>query len=147
MNPVKVIPESHVDHGLTAEQLEWVLGQVADRNSFFIETLMLPPELGTVESALVGPSVGEPPVDESEVKYIIRGNRKCASRVFKDSRDKPRVRMVTVFAGPTGGHEGLVLYTAYGGAASPREPGDTTIPNWEGVAEARDFWSQHALIV
>jgi hypothetical protein len=146
MNAVKVIPQSHVDHGLTAEQLQWLLDQTEGRSSFFIETFTLPAHLGTVECGLVGPALGLPAVPEEDVKYIIRGNRKCASRVLRESVEKPRTRMVTVIAGPTQGHDGLVLYTAYGGPSAPREPGDTTIPNWEGVVESRAFWAEHALI-
>lgn len=146
MNTVKVIPQSHVDHGLTAEQLQWLLDQTEGRSSFFIETFTLPEHLGTVECGLVGPAVGLPAVPEKDVKYIIRGDRKCASRVLRDPVEKPRTRMVTVIAGPTQGHDGLVLYTAYGGPSAPREPGDTAIPNWEGVVESRAFWAEHALI-
>ena len=147
MNAVRVISESHVDHGLSPEQLAWLLDQVADRSSFFIETLTLPPSLGTVECSLVGPATGGPPVDEGEVKYVVRGNRKSTSRVFLDPQPrKPQTRMVTIIAGPTKGHDGLVLYTAYGGPQAPREPGDPAIPNWAGIVEAREFWAQHALI-
>ena len=146
MNAVKVIPQSHVDHGLTAEQLQWLLDQTEGRSSFFIETFTLPAHLGTVECGLIGPSVGLPAVPEEEVKYIIRGNRKCASRLLREPVEKPRARMVTVIAGTTPGHEGLVLYTAFGGPSAPREPGDTSIPTWEGVVESRAFWADHALI-
>lgn len=144
---IQILPQSHVDHGLTEEQLHWVLGEVADRTAFFIATLTLPEHLGTVECNLVGPAVGQPPVVEDEVTYVIRGSRKCASRVLRRLTAKPLTRMVTVIAGASEGHEGLVLYTAYGGPCAPREPGDTSIPNWEAVQESREFWSQHALLV
>jgi hypothetical protein len=146
MNAVKVIPESHVDHGLSPEQLAWLLDQNTNHTSFFIETRFLPPSLGTVECSLVGPAVGWGPVMEAEVKYVVRGNRKSASRVFINPPEKPQTRMVTIIAGPTEGHEGLVLYTAYGGPSAPREPGDPAISDWKGIVEARDFWAQHALI-
>lgn len=146
MNPVKVIPQSHVDHGLSPEQLRWLLDQCEDRDAFFIQTFTLPDHLGTVECGLVGPALGLSPVTEDEVAYVIRGNRKCASRVLREPTAKPQTRMVTVIAGPTQGHDGLVLYTAYGGPSAPREPGDTTIPTWDGVVESRAFWAEHALI-
>jgi hypothetical protein len=146
MNTVKVIRQSHVDHGLSPEQLAWLLDQVADRTSFFIETLTLPAHLGTVECGLVGPATGLPAVGDEDVVYVVRGNRKWTSRMLREPRAKPRTREVSVIAGPAEGHEGLVLYTAYGGPVAPREPGDTTIPDWDGVRQSREFWAEHALV-
>jgi hypothetical protein len=124
MNAVKVIPESHVDHGLSPEQLAWLLEQVAHQTAFFIETFTLPPALGTVECSLVGPATGGPPVDEGEVKYVVRGNRKSTSRVFLDPQPrKPQTRMVTIIAGPTVDRrrrESLVTLRSRTGRASSR---------------------------
>lgn len=146
MNTVQIIAQSHVDHGLSSEQLRWLLDQTEGRTAFFIETFTLPEHLGTVECGIVGPAVGEPPVSEDDVKYVVRGNRKCASRVLREPIAKPRTRMVSIIAGPTEGHEGIVLYTAYGGPVAPREPGDTMIPTWDAIVESRTFWAEHALI-
>ena len=126
---------SHLDHGLTPEHIVWLLETFADRNEFFIETVDIPAHLPAVTSALYGPVMGDLPIAESEVWYTIRGGRRCASRVLASAAAPRPTRMLTVVAGP---HEGApcVLFTAYGGYAAPREPGDTTIPSWEadGVA-------------
>ena len=143
---IKIIPESHVDHGLSPEQLAWLLAAVDDRTAFFVETFMLPESLGTVACSLIGPAIGAAPVPESDVRYVVRGERKTASRVCKASPPKPRTRLVTLVAGPTAGHEGVVLYTAYGGPTAPREPGDPSLATWADVVESRAFWAEHALI-
>ena len=98
--------------------------------------------LTDLECGLHGPIAGDAPVPEDEVRYKIRGNRKNTSRVV--SRPKRPTRQVTVIAGPSG-DEPCVLYTAFGGPMAPREPGDVTIPNWDGVVESRKFWAEHAL--
>lgn len=49
-------PVSHVDHGLTEVQLKYILDQFADRQAFFIETIELPDDLGTVPCGLYGRS-------------------------------------------------------------------------------------------
>jgi len=145
---VNILPQSHVDHGLTSDQLAWALEQVADRTSFFIQTLLLPEHLGVVECNLVGPALGMPPVPEDEVRYIIRGTRKCVSRVLRVLREKPVTREVTIIAGEIVPNSGMiVLFTAYGGPCAPREPGDTSIPTWEEVQTSRAFWSEHALLL
>lgn len=145
---------SHLDHGLHTRQIEFIQDRFANRDGFFIETFELPEELGTVPCGLRGPAVGHSPVDELEVRYIVRGERKCASRVMRDSACPPiRARTVTVIAGPAGKDDGLsedypcVLYTAYAGPQAPREPGDPSIGTWEELVASRAFWAQHALIV
>ncbi len=90
--------ESHLDHDLTTEQVAYLFERFADRNAFFIETLELPPELGTVPCFLYGPTMGDQPVPESEVHYYARGVRTYQTRsIYKDSRP---TRKVTVIAGP-----------------------------------------------
>lgn len=156
--------ESHTDHALTTEQIEYIKTRFADRTAFFIETFELPEHLGTVEVSLVGPATGGAPVPESAVEYHIRNHRKWASRRIY-TPEKPQSRLVTVIAGPhttcpSGGkctgavcadyadhvEHACVLYTAYGGMAAPREPGDPSIASWEELVTSREFWSQHALI-
>lgn len=138
---MQITKDSHIDHNLTEAQVAFIADKFANHQIFFIETFELPEELGTVESALHGPIVGDEPVPEAEVHYIIRGNRKCASRMVK--RPVRQMRTVTVIAGP---HEGkCILYTAYGGPCAPREPGDTGLSSWEQIVEAREFWAKHAL--
>lgn len=107
---------SHLDHNLTAGQLALIKEKFGEREGFFIETFELPEGLGTIECALVGPSVGMEAIPEGEVEYKIRGDRKIASRMWlgrmnglafihphREMYDKPvklQVRMVTVIAGP-----------------------------------------------
>lgn len=141
-----ITSESHLDHGLTPAQVEYIKRLFRDRKEFFKETITLPASLGTVETALVGPASGADAVDESDVRYVTRAGRKCASRVLTVPQPRPRVRTVTAIAGPDGG-EPCVLYTAYGGPLAPREPGDPDIATQNELAESRAFWSEHALIV
>jgi hypothetical protein len=96
---MKLHAESHVDHGLTADQVAHLLARFADRQAFFIETLELPPELGTAPCDLIGPITGEDPVAESEVTYAVRGTRAWKSRLV-DVAYPRRSRKVTVIAGP-----------------------------------------------
>lgn len=76
---------------------------------------------------LVGPATGEPAVPEIAVRYVVRGDRKCASRVL--TGQPVQVHTVTVIAGPAGKEDGLpeahpcVLYTAYGGPQAPPRAG------------------------
>jgi len=140
---MKITSDSHLDHNLTSEHVEWLLKHFADRIGFFIETVELPRELAPVECDLYGPSVGDPPVSESDVTYLVRGNRPGASRVV---RRVPRLtRTLTVIAGPHG-DEPVVLYTAYGGPAAPREPFDGSLRTKEEKQASRDFWAVHALV-
>lgn len=129
--------DTHLDHNLTPEQVDYLFGRFADRDAFFIETVELPPELGTVPCGLFGPLMGDPPVPEAEVAYARRGAREWESRLV-DRAPRP-TRQVTVIAGP---HDGLpcVLFTMFGGPVAPREPGD---PNAQ--VESAAFWRDHAL--
>lgn len=130
---------SHVDHGLTADQLAYVMHTFADRAAFFIETIELPIDLGTVPCGLYGPIMGDSAIDDSEVMYARRGTRDYDSRLV-DRPTRP-TRMVTVIAGP---HEGssCVLYTVFGGPLAMQEPGDPTCKDREA---SFTFWSAHAL--
>ena len=160
--------ESHVDHGLTAEQLQFLLDRFADRDSFFIETLTLPRELGTVPCGLYGPIMGDPPISDAEVTHATRGTRAWTSRII----DLPprQQHEVTVIAGPheepcwhcdgSGGigewkaripcgtcvggkvKHACILYTAFGGPLAPQEPGD---PGCKDPEASAVFWREHAL--
>jgi len=90
---------SHVDHDLTEDQLRYLLDRFADRESFFIETLTLPRELGTVPCGLYGPTMGDPPIGEDEVEYAPRGDRAWSSRLMRELPPRPQ-HEVTVIAGP-----------------------------------------------
>lgn len=154
-----IVKESHLDHNLSAEQLDFIKKKYADRNAPFKETFELPPELGTVKVALIGPITGFEPVMENEVTYMIRGDRKWASRIFRaryepskngiimppKRPEAPQVRQVTVITDTFNGHP-CVLATAYGGPEAPREPGDPHIGSWDELSRSRDFWMEHALL-
>lgn len=113
--------DSHVDHGLTEAQLHYLLDRFTTCNAFFLETITLPEDLGTVPCGLWGPAMGDGPISESSVDYARRGDRAWRSRLV-DRPTRP-TRQVTVIAGP---HDGspCVLFTAFGGPPTPQEPGD-----------------------
>ena len=139
--------DSHVDHNLTEEQLRYLLDRFADRDAFFLEMIDLPEQLGSVPCGLWGPILGDQPVDEAEVRYEQRGTRAWTSRLV-DRPTRP-TRTITVIAGP---HEetseagtikhACMLYTAFGGPASPQEPGD---PGCKNPDTSAAFWREHAL--
>lgn len=137
----KIVPDSHLDHGLTAAQIDFLKVTYADRDEFFIDSVELPEALGTVPCGLHGPAMGDEPVPESEVHYEKRGEREHPSRLCK--RPTRPTRTVTVIAGPHG-EETCVLFTAFGGPLAPKEPGDTEHGSDE-RQESEDFWSKHAL--
>jgi hypothetical protein len=105
---------SHIDHGLTEVQLKYLLDRFADRKAFFIETIELPEDLGTVPCGLYGPIMGDGPVPDdgpldlrgpapkgvvfTRVRYARRGTRAWDSRMI-DLAMRP-TRQVTVIAGP-----------------------------------------------
>lgn len=114
--------ESHLDHNLTEAQIAHVMERFADRDAFFIETIELPEDLGTVPCGLFGPLVGDEPIVETgDVLRVKRGTRPWFSRCI--ARFPRPVRTVTVIAGPHEGH-GCIVYTMFGGPLAPREPGD-----------------------
>lgn len=131
--------DSHVDHHLTKAQIDYLLDRFADRTTFFLETIELPEELGTVPCGLWGPIVGDPPIDEAEVVHEQRGTRTWMSRLV-DRPTRP-TRAVTVIAGPHEEHA-CVLYTAFGGPAAPQEPDD---PGCKDPGASAAFWREHAL--
>lgn len=138
-------PISHLDHGLSPAHLSWLQEVFADRDGFFQATVDIPPHLSDLVSALWGPSSGDAPIAEADVDYVVRPGRRCVSRVLKSSLATLRsTRRLSVVAGSFEDAP-CVLYTAYGGPAAPREPGDLTIATWKNVLESRAFWAEHAL--
>lgn len=163
---VEVVPESHLDHGLSPEHVAFILATLASRedtaSGFICETFELAFGLSPLSCGLYGPSKGDGAIEEADVSYVVRGSRKCASRVT--NRPRRSTWQVTVIAGPrrTGpmieGNEVTsmppyqpvdfstrVLYTAYGGLFAPREPGDASIATWDELRKSRRFWAEHAL--
>ena len=130
---------SHVDHGLTEDQLNFLLDRFADRKAFFIETIELPENLGTAPCGLYGPIMGDEPINEAEVVHEHRGNRAWTSRLV--NRPTRPTRKVTVIAGPHEGHD-CILWTAFGGPLALQEPGD---PGCKDPAASATFWRDHAL--
>lgn len=94
--------ESHLDHGLTEPQISYLLQRYADRRAFFIETVDLHSDLGTVPCGLYGPIMGDaaigPAFAITHVSYGKRGDRPYESRLI-DLPARP-TRKVTVIAGP-----------------------------------------------
>lgn len=138
---MKIVSASHVDHGLSQAQVDWLVSRFADRKAFFIETVELPAELGTVPCGLYGPEMGDAPVGEGEVVYQRRGARENESRLV--NRPVRPTNMITVIAGPHDG-DSCVLYTAFGGPLAPKEPGDPTLKPEE-REKSEHFWCAHAL--
>jgi hypothetical protein len=142
--------ESHCDHGLTQEQLRYVLGQftedgVPGGQPAIVREVELPPELGLVPCALHGPIMGQPPVRDDEVTMRPRGPRPWPSRLV--GRPAQWTNRVTAVVGPhtvgTQEHP-MFLYTVYGGPEAPREPGSPGLAG-QHLQEAVEFWSVHAL--
>lgn len=140
---MKITNDSHLDHGLSQAQVDYLLSLFGERDGFFIETIKLPEELGTAPCGLYGPLMGDEPISDDIVHFGVRGNRPGKSRLISK---KPRLtRQVSVIAGP---HEDepCILYTAFGGPVTPRETFDPGLQeNEAALEESRVFWSQHAL--
>lgn len=139
---ITIVKDSHVDHGLTQAQLDWCISQFADRTSFFVQTVELPPELGSVKCNLHGPAAGTSPVEPYEVVYAQRGKRNYLSRMCR--RPAHDTRKVTVVAGTHGDYpnDGMILFTAYGGPSAPQEHND---PECKDQLKSWEFWKSHAL--
>jgi len=138
---IKIIEKSHLDHGLTPDQVQWICDKFADREGFFIESVEMPEALGTVPCGLHGPVMGDEPVTDDEVTLVKRGEREYTSRIV-DRAPRP-TRTITVIAGPNG-EDSCVLYTAFGGPLAPKEPGDKTLEGEE-LTKSESFWAEHAL--
>jgi hypothetical protein len=143
-------PDSHLDHGLRAEHLEYIFTCFGDRHEFFIETIRLPKPLDLVPCALFGPLMGDEPIGHDDVTFRKREGRDWMSRLLVGAR--PRLKdTLTIIAGPHDDFVGalgqphhIILYTSYGGPAAPREPGDPTLSPEE-HEESKKFWGEHAL--
>lgn len=139
MTTIKIIPESHTDHGVKPEQLEWALAKLALRahdGGVLVETLTLPDHLGTVPNALIE-------IDSDDVVVMRhRGARVYPSRIAVGRTAQPS-RLLTVIAGPHG-DDPLVLHTAFGGPNAPKEPNDPALDPKDREA-SEDFWTRHAL--
>ena len=122
-------PIFHADHGVESafDMIDAYMAGLPP--GFFIGVMPLPPNSG-IESALYGPTAGDSPVPESDVEYVVRGNR-------------PADHLVVI--GIAG--EDPKVFTAYGSIGpdvAPREPWDKSLSPSE-REESRVFWSEHAL--
>jgi len=136
--------DSHLDHGLTAAHLAFIVSRFADRDGFFVETVPMPDDLPDLTCGLYGPVMGDPPVPDSAVFEVRRIDRAYSSRAIV--APQRATRFLTVIAGPHAGAP-CVLYTAHGGPKAPREPGDPTLTTEADRAESAAFWAVHALAV
>jgi hypothetical protein len=155
---ITVLAQSHLDHGLTPQQIAFVLDAVRPKikeistheaehgplaDPHLRRTVDLPADLGTVPSGIYGPVVGDHPVEEEEVFYAKRGDRQGDSRLV----DKPHrsTNKVTIIAGP---HTDFrwALYTMFGGPLAPKEPATLNRQDTaQDHKESREFWAVHAL--
>lgn len=139
-----ITADSHLDHGLTVAHIAYLLKEFQGRTEFFRTTVDLPPELDAVPCGLYGPTTDHAPVRDGSdpVHYARRGDRSYNSRLVK--WPLRQTRQLSVIAGPHNGHT-CVLYTAFGGPISPREPLDPSITSDTEKAESEAFWADHAL--
>lgn len=137
---MRITKASHVDHGLTLDHWDFVMDRFGDREKFFVETVELPAHLPPLKSGLYGPTAGDPPVPDRVCEMRRRGDREYTSRMCPMP---PReTRQLTVVGGP---HEGeCILYTAFGGTSTIKEPGDPTLTDKD-RADSVAFWAEHAL--
>lgn len=157
LTTIAVLPDSHVDHGLTPDQLAWLVKRAEEQLLLYVPhthdpapavlklTLRLPTALGQVPCGLHGPVMGDAAVTESEVTYAVRGSRDGQSRLV--DRAPVLTSKVSLIAGEYAGQR-WVLYTVFGGPSTPREPWDASLAD-DPVAqtESDDFWHVHALSV
>jgi hypothetical protein len=135
-----ITKDSHLDHGLDARHIEWLLATFGDREGFHAETLDIPEGLADASTALYGAAAGDEPVPDDAVIMRVRGVRPGASRMIE--KDPRPSRKLTVIMGPKDGQ--TILYTAHGGPLAPREPFDPSLDD-KGREESIAFWAQHAL--
>lgn len=139
---MKITKDSHLDHGLGAQHIALIFEHFGDRTEFFVETLKLPDGVPHLPCQLHGPTTTLVPIHEgSDVYYRRRGDRKGLSRMV-EAPAFPTDDMTVV----AGVHEGeMIVFTAYGGTPSPREPWDVPEGDEKALKESEAFWSVHAL--
>ena len=129
----------HDDHGISDSQFRFALNKLEDQkltNGFYLKTFELPGELGSADSLIYGPIVGDAPIEDWECDLVRRGERPNLSRLFKIKHNRPprKSKLLTIIG------SGQTIWTAHGGPAAPREIGD---PN--AGQDSIDFWAEHAL--
>lgn len=140
---LEITSESHVDHGLPPEAIDYLKKKYAGKSAFFIDSFTIPEGWEDLKCALRGPTVGDPPIPDEKTFQAMRGDRKTPSRMVNVGHK--RTRVCTVIAGPSDG-KACILYTAYGGPLAPREVADPSIADdAAALAESKAFWAEHAL--
>lgn len=140
---IAIDKNSCLDQGISQETVARILKDIgdpsADKSGSRIVLSRKLPDGQMVPCRLYGPAVGDPPVQEGEVVHNRQEGREYISRLIaKPARQSDTLTLV---AGPRDGNP-LVLFTAFGGPATPPEPGD---PECKDVAASTKFWAEHAL--
>jgi hypothetical protein len=130
----------HADHGVSEETLKWALAQI-NPTGFFLRTLELPEGHVDLLNSLYGPVCGDDPVSDDVVTFVKRSEDRPPSRMV--SWPKRPTRLLTLIGMVKDGD--VTIFTAYGGPAAEREPGDVTLSTDEEKAAAATFWAHHAL--
>jgi hypothetical protein len=138
---MKIVKCFHADHGVTESLMAWAIEQVQP-SGFFLRTLTLPEGYASLANGLYGPAAGDPDVEESEARYVQRTADRPPSRMV--ARAPRPSRLLTIIGVAEG--DDVTVFTAYGGPAAEREPGDPTLKLGTPERDAAvAFWSKHAL--
>lgn len=132
--------DSHMDHGVSTDIINYVLELYKDKDAFFLETIDVPAEFGTVPCGLYGPLMGDEEITDDMVEMVTRGERPFPSRMI--DRPMRQVDKLTVIAGPYE-DQACVVYTMFGGPVAPKEPSPDL--NEDEMVSSKEFWSKHAL--
>jgi hypothetical protein len=130
----------HADHGVTESTLAWALAQI-NPTGFFLRTLTLPEDHADLLNGLYGPAAGDEPIHDNVVTFNKRSEDRPASRMV--NLPKRPTRLLTIIGMVKDGE--TTIFTAYGGPAAEREPGDVTLATDEEKNAAAAFWATHAL--
>lgn len=130
----------HKDHGLEAAHIELAEAHAASATGFFIATLELHSDVAPLSCGLHGPAMGDDPILDGEIEMVQRSADRPLSRLCGRA-PRPSRKMTVIGIGAGADSQ---IFTAYGGPAAPREPGDPDLTEAEAVASA-SFWSLHAL--
>lgn len=139
-NSMKVVKVFHADHGVSDELIQWAVNEIQP-TGFFLRTLEIPEQFGGLDNALYGPRSGDEPIADSDVHMKQRSPDRPHSRMVKRPKRQTRLMTIIGMANP----DGVTVFTAYGGPAAEREPGDVTLQTDAEKAAAAKFWSEHAL--
>ena len=135
----------HADHGICKDLVYRIIADLGPSildGNVFVKTITLPDGAPDVDCALYGPIMGDPPVEDEIVTLMSRNGREVKSRMVDAPKRPSRLVTVIGMAKPDGT---VLVFTAYGGPAAPREPSDASIETDELRAEAAAFWKDHAL--